>query len=268
MSAPPEWWAEASQALQSSILQAQQQQLNQIITPVQQDVKQVKTDMVWLKERQDNVEARLRAIESGEKTTSTGQWKPSFVDILGFCEYKDVQTKGITRTEAVTLVETLKSGLDPTLQCHVRDIELRSGKNYSVRVPITPQFVYEIKNTWNDWCGQDSNKYKGEAKLWVRAQRPPEVQKRYEMMGKMVDWVASLNPKLEPNPQWAPDFTMLVTYCNLQPPAGGSVIPGGPLCEVQEGGTINWDLRGLAAAGFQSAEAAKMALAKFRRPRK
>ena len=94
----------------------------------------------------------MSALESGQGTTgSSGEFKPKFVEIKGFCDFASSKSEGINRAEAMILLNKLKSQLDPSLQQHVREIQLRGARNYKVRVPITPEYIPEIRNTWNDF---------------------------------------------------------------------------------------------------------------------
>ena len=148
----------------------------------------------------------------------------------------------------------------------MREFTLRGSRNYSIRVPITPDKLHEIENTWNDHLKQEGNQYNGN-QLRVRAQFHPEFQKRLEVMGKVSDWAKdTMDEKIEPKPFWAPDFTIMVNYSQEEGPHG--IKPGGLLCQVLENGTIQWDPQGLKAVSLASAAVANNAVAKYRRPRR
>ena len=271
MSEAPAWWATAK----TDLVQEQEKSLEKYVGPIRQEVKQIKTDVSTmksditdLKKDQSEQDARIMALEAGTASTGGGagyrSFRPTYVDILGFCKFDEKEQDGINRPDAVKLVETLKSLLDPTLKQHVWDIELRSGRNYSVRVPITPTYVNEVKNTWNDWLCKDENKYKTSTKLRVRAQPPPDVQKRWEVFGKVSDWVhTTLGEELEPRPFWAPDYKIMINKSSEEGPHG--VKPACLLCEVAEGGTITWNPLGLQVAGLPSSAHATTEALKYRR---
>ena len=91
---------------------------------------------------------RLTALEAGKPEDS---FKPAYVDIIGICSFSERDSKGVNRTDAVKLVEELKGKHDATLRVHVREIQLNSGKNHFIRVPISTEHIREVANTWKDF---------------------------------------------------------------------------------------------------------------------
>jgi len=262
--AAPDWWGGAH----ANLIKEQTQKMEALLGPIKKDVEEMKGDIKRLDKGQQDLEIRVRMLEEGKGEgtgAGTSGWEPTFVDIKGFCEFKEVETKGITRPQAKQLVQGLTGILDPSLQPHIRELQLRASRNYAIRVPITPTLLREIKNTWTDYLKNPENAYEGRT-LWVQAQRPPAKQKRYDTLGKVLDWAeSSLDGALEPKAFWSPDFKVMITTGQQEGPMG--VKEASLLCEVLEHGEIKWDPTGLGSAGLGSAEAANGAVAKHRRKR-
>ena len=261
----PAWWEGASQQL----VKEQEQNLTKNLGPMKKDIQDMKQDIGGLKVGQQSLEARVGVLElgGGGGGGSSGEgWKPSFVEIVGFCKWEDRAAKGVSRTEASALLESLKGLVDPSIQCHVRDLSLRSGQNHIVKVPITPEYLEEIKNTWNDNLSKESNMYKGE-KLRVRAERHPALQKRFQVMGKVADWAKnSLGAEFEPKDIWAPDFNLMITKSSEEGSMG--VKPGCVLCHVAENSEIKWNKEGMKVVEIVSEMAGNNAVNTYRRPRR
>ena len=102
--------------------------------------------------------------------------------------------------------------------------------------------------------------------LKVTTQMPPQVEKRYAMLGKVSDWAeASLDGSLDVKAIWS-DFAVFVhTEADLEGVMG--VKPATLLCEVEEDSTIKWNPAGLNIAG-KSQRDAEEAVKKHRRQRK
>ena len=148
---------------------------------------------------------------------------------------------------------------------------MRSGRNHIVKVPITPEYLEEIKKTWNDSLSKESNgslvnAYKGE-RLRVRAQRHPELQKRFQVMGNVADWAKNpLDKELEPKDIWAPDFNIMITKSAEEGTMG--VKPGCVLCHVGENAEIKWDEEGMKVASIASEMAGNHSIKTYRRPQR
>ena len=257
------WWEGAAKAQ----LEEHRKMMKSELAPIKHDVEVLKSDVGTLKIGQASLESRVAAIENGTNTPSADQnWKPTFVDISNFCQFQDAKTSGVTQTEATALVMKLKGMLCEELQGHVRDFELRSARNFTVRVPISPSVLFEIKNAWNDILELGENKFRTGNNLYVRAQRHPDVQKRLEMSGKVSDWVTDkLDKNLEAKAFLGPDFKIMISVNQEEGPMG--VKPTGLLCEVTEGGKIKWEVDVLPTAGIESAKAAEEAVKNYRRRR-
>ena len=183
---------------------------------------------------------------------------PTYVDILGFCAWGDKPSEGVTRAEATGLLGTLRNLLDPALRPHIPEFQLKGSRNYSIRIPITPSYVEEIKNIWRDFLSQESNKFKNNVQLRARAQPPPELQQRWVIFGKAGDWASSKFQQFEPRPFWAPDYTVFVTQ-EGDMGAKQSI----ELCSISEGGVINWNEAGTKLVGIVSPAKATEEIKKF-----
>ena len=249
-----------------TITEEQEKTLEKVLGPLRKDVEEVKVDIRSLKDGQNSLEARVMALETGQSAGGGDDgWKPKYVDICGFCKFEEVAAKGVTRTVASALVERLKAQLDPNLKNHVRDIQLRSGRNFKVRVPITRDYCLKVKNSWNDLLGKAENEYEGST-LWAQVERHPDVQAKYEKLGKVSDWAKEkLHSKYEPKVLWAPDFALMITTSELEGAMG--VKPGGPLCEVGLKGAVAWDAAGLQAVEMTESQA-EDAVKRYRRTRR
>ena len=160
------------------------------------------------------------------------------------------------------LVNKLKAGLDPTLQQHVKDLQLRGKRNYKVRVPVTPEYIPEIRGVWNDMLKTEPHNGK---ELKVTAQLHPDFSKRCAVFGKLSDWATeSLDNSLSPKAFWAPDFTLMVTTSQEEGSMG--VKPATSLCHVDQQAELKFDKPGLLIVGMTE-DAARSAVLAHRRKR-
>ena len=234
--------------------------MEKLLVPIRKDVETIKSDVGKLQTQHSSLDQRVAALEKG--TTVGSEFKPTYLELRGFCEFANSKTEGISRADASILLNKLKAGLDPTLQQHVRDLQLRGARNYKVRIPVTPEYLSEIRNTWNDML--EAEPYKGK-QLKVTAELHPDFQKRCAVFGKVCDWAtASLDTSLSPKSFWAPDFTLMVTTSQEDGPMG--VKPASILCHVTEKAETQWEGPGLQAAGL-SEEDARRAVMAHRRQR-
>ena len=77
-------------------------------------------------------------------------FKAKWIDIKGFREFKDVKTKGIDRPDAAELMKALVSTVPDALRSNIGAFRLKAAKNFAVRVPVDPDVLDEVKNTWTD----------------------------------------------------------------------------------------------------------------------
>ena len=119
------------------------------IAPIKEKLGEVDTRLGKVETKQDEFEKRLVSLEQGGQTPNA-TFKPSFVDIKGFCDYKDRKTKGVDRPEASKLVLMLKDSLPDDLKQYVGDINLTGIKSFSIRVHLTPSHAREIVICWKD----------------------------------------------------------------------------------------------------------------------
>ena len=237
--------------------------MQELLTPIKRDVETVKSDVKALQNSHSSLESRVVALESGVQPRSA-EWKPTYVEIQGFCEFAEARTHGIRRSEASEIVMKLKALLDPSLQPHVRELQLGSNRNHKFKIPVSPDYIHEIKNAWNEHLSDPTNVFQGK-QLRARLQLHPDTQKRYQLLGKAKDWAeAALDPKFEPRTFWSPDFAIHVTVDTVDGPMG--VKPAKPLCEIDEKGQIVWFDEGLTAVG-KSKENADSEVKQFRRRR-
>ena len=120
--------------------------MEKLLAPIRKDVVTMKGDITQLKENQSSLEVRVAALETGGQV----EFKPTYLEVRGFCDFASSTSDGISRAEATVLVNKLKAGLDPSLQQHVRELQLQKSKNYKIRVPVTPDYLQEIRNVWNE----------------------------------------------------------------------------------------------------------------------
>ncbi|CAK0816955.1 unnamed protein product [Prorocentrum cordatum] len=248
--APPAWWAGA----ESSLLEKQEERLKVMRDPIKKDVNVLKDDVTGINEAQKKLEERVGIIEGGQ---SSGPWQASFVEVMGLCKWEEKDTKGMTRKEASDLISELKAQLEPGLREHVREMHLRGPRNYSIKVPITPAFLQEIRGCWNEYLTNAGKVWNiADCVLYVRAERPPEIQAQYSKLGLVKDWAkANIDASIEQNVGWHPDFKVEVTSTGME---------SGILCEVHVGEHVSWHEDGLRICGL-SEKAAKDGVKHFRR---
>ena len=255
---PPAW----ANALKDFIIDAQRQEL----APLAAKLNQVDTRLRTVESKQDGMDMRLKALEQGRplqpscgsSSSSSTTWQPTYLEVKGFCEYEQVSQKGITRSEASALIGKLLGILPEELKAHVKEFQLRAAKNYAVRVPVTPEYLREIANTWSDELKDPKNKTPDGKLLFITVQRPPTVQKRFSITGKLKEFTQeNCDGQSNVRPTFKPDFAVFV-----EPDGGTAAVEIG---RVAEDGTVQWAADGIRLIGMTNASQASEKFAGFKR---
>lgn len=255
MEAAPSWATE----MQSNINSHTDETVGKLRKDVEKQFVTVNGRMDGIEVKYNSLAERMKQMEQGASQNPGGSFKPKYVDVKNFCEWKDKAANGIDRTEAAKIYQALKATLTPDLQDKVGEFSLRSSKNNSMRVPIEPTVIDEIRNSWNDHLKAPSNNYKGR-ELFVTSQRPPEEDKRYAALGKVTDFVESeIDHTYNVRTFWKPDFQVVAECDDKHPIFIAAVLPDS---------SVVWDPIGIKTINKESSEIASAALLKFRRGRR
>ena len=250
--AAPAW----ANALKDDIIKANRTELTTQLAPIREQVDNHEGRLTKVESVQLAMDERLKALENA--TPHQQGFEPQHVTIKGWCDFEEKDQHGVTRTEATALMTTMQGWLPEELRPHVKEFELRSGKNYSIRVPITPKFLREIANTWRDGLLSNNFKTSRGKELTITLQRSPEAQKMYAMTGRLLDFTKD-NCDVEANTRafWYPDFEVYVEEVGKT----SATLIG----KVRDNGVVEWSVPGLRAIGMATTGDADSKLKLFRR---
>ena len=127
----------------------------------------------------------------------------TILKLRNFCGFGEWKTQGVSRAEAETLVNRLKTALPDTLRTAVMEIELRNRLNFEVVIPIaSASKSSEILAWWRDLLRDDPEyRFKGRV-LYAVPERPPHLKPIYAAMGKLKEKLTQARGGLEPAATW------------------------------------------------------------------
>ncbi|CAK0843534.1 unnamed protein product [Prorocentrum cordatum] len=142
--------------------------------------------------------------------SSTSSFSPGHVRIKGWCQYSERLDEGVTRAEADEFRNKLLQKIPKEIQHHVGPIQLRGGRNYSIRIKIHQDVLQEVHSLWKDSLAAGEGDLPGKQRPYVTMERAPEVQVKYALHGKMKQFI---HGKLEGDRRsircyWSPDFAI------------------------------------------------------------
>jgi hypothetical protein len=255
MAAAPDWWAGAH----ASLVQEQRKSLTDELAPLKEKLDSCDKRLGSVESKQSSMDARLSKLESGTGADPAG-FTPSFLSIKGWCEFDEKDTHGYTRENATELLVLLCSMLSPDLKQHVGNFSLTGARNYSIKVPINPEFLREIGNTWRDELRSRELKSNRGFPFKITAQMHPDIAKRYAATGKLLDFVRDIcDGKGEPKAFFAPDFEVFLEV--PEEPAKKAYLIG----KASEDSKVTWDNIGLGFLGCRNEAEADVKLRGFRR---
>ena len=243
---------------------------------VSQAVSTVRTEMTQclgmidgrlgtIETKQTDLESRVAHLES--KPGQGSQWAPTYVEVKGFCKFDERKDLGIDRPGAAALYQVLKNLLPADLQAKVGEFQLTAARNHSIRIPVQSDVILEISNTWNDHLKTPSNTWMNSQNapqsLFAVRQRPPEVQKRFEVFGRLLNFVESEHAgdiSYDIRAFWTPSFQIFAEPS----PSGTAAVE---IVSVGENSVVTWHAPGLQYVKKRSEAEARTAFLQFKRPR-
>ena len=222
--------------------------------------------MTAIESRQEQLEHRIEKIElklgrsPGEanvRADVTTSFKPSFVEVKGFCSWSERLSKGASRADAAELMSMLTPLLPTDLQQHVGLFTLRGLRNYSVQIPVDSNFIREIKGIWSDAMKAKQVTGPNACELFITMQKSPQQQRKYAAMGRLFEFVKSHGQEkgIGVKAFWAPDFCIYA-----EPKDAPPVL----LASLDQDNNVKWEESCEANLGL-SAKCAADALSIFRR---
>ena len=143
-----------------------------------------------LKRRMDAVEARSNGEPPGNQ--SSKEFKPSFIEVKGFCTWDERREKGLSRAEVKRHFDEMKACLPEDLTEHFKESVPGGLFSYKIKVKVDSGHAYDIKATLNDIFQQGKCKIKG-VKPYTVTERTPETQRKFATFGKAVEAVKLAN---------------------------------------------------------------------------
>ena len=181
-------------------------------------------------------------------------FKPSYIEIKGFCHFKDRDSQGVDRVSGIALFTRLKDALPEEYKQKVSDPIMQGvSKSYAIKIPITDHnYIDAIKDTWrqelkqkpeNHWAIQGTTKI-----LYPTTEADPITKRRNGTLGRVTAWAEAKvqNTGIDHKVRafWNPEFLVF-----LEPELGG---PAVELAHVPDNGPVRWDTAGLEVLGIQT----------------
>ena len=250
------------------------QQFNSSLAPALERIGKIESNVQVLRDDVNNLSQRVDNIERGKNSAAGSEsFRPSYVEIKGFCKFKDRETEGVPRAQGITLVQRLKDSLPEDSRSHLGDPIMRAtNRNSSIKIPIADHNCIDmLKQVWKEEFTKDENKWMlaGDANqqrtLYVTAEPDPPTKKRNHSMGRVTSWAESklvdgLEMEFTVRAFWSPDSAIF-----LEPELGGEPIQ---LAEIREDATVSWHMPGLHKLNVQTTQAANHAVVFFSRNRR
>ena len=240
------------------------QKISQAMKPAMDRMMKIEENVGVLSAKVDNMDSRVAALESGAQPRSSmpgsskdSTWKPSFIEIKGFCSFEERSTHGIDRTAALALTGRLKAALPAECANVLSDpIMLGVNKSYSIKVPVKdPQYIESIKAIWRTEL-RENHWVVGEHKmtLYPTVEPDPLTKRRNGTLGRVKAWaeLKVSNDQVDSTVRtfWSPDFLVF-----LEPELGGAAVE---LAFVPEDGPVQWNMSGLAQLNLKTPQEAKI----------
>ena len=185
---------------------------NQIIVDsLEKRINAIESRQEQLEHRVEELERKLGRVPGNTGATSNNgtQFVPEFVEIKGFCSWKERLDKGATRADANELMKLLMPLLPHDLQPRVRPFELRGLRNYSIKIPVSSVVIREVKGIWSENLKAQRVTGPGQCELYVTLQKSPAQRAKYAEMGKLYEFLQSIcKEKVSLKAFWAPEFSI------------------------------------------------------------
>jgi len=148
------------------------------------------------------------------------QFEPKLIEIRGFSTWETVKEKGILKADGKTMVDYLKSKLEPGVAAKLGEVQFGGLRNYALKIPCPTEVIFEVKTLWDTElkAGADAVNYMAPgatdaSKLYCILERSEPAKYRYKMYGllteimqeKLIPFEGKL-PELEM--RWAPRFSV------------------------------------------------------------
>ena len=206
------------------------------IAVIQQDQTVMKAEMAEIKKAQEDLKDNSSrgsvfgapsvpgsaATSGGGAPSGAGsvQFEPKLIEIRGFSSWETVKEKGILKADGKTMVDFLKSKLEPPLAAKLGEVQFGGLRNYALKIPCPTEVIFEIKTLWDAELKAGTNEVTylapgatDASKLYCILERSEPAKFRYKMYGllteimqeKLVPFEGKM-PELEM--RWAPRFSV------------------------------------------------------------
>ncbi|CAK0872890.1 unnamed protein product, partial [Prorocentrum cordatum] len=108
---------------------------------------------------------------------------------------------------AAILVKSLIDVLPEELRDKMHPFELKYRRNYYTHIPTETRCLQEMANTWRECLKTLENQERFWKQLWITTERHPDIQKQYEVTGKLLDFTVDLaDAASTAEASWLPEF--------------------------------------------------------------
>eukprot|EP00929_Paragymnodinium_shiwhaense_P076609 TRINITY_DN39409_c0_g1_i1.p1 TRINITY_DN39409_c0_g1~~TRINITY_DN39409_c0_g1_i1.p1 ORF type:complete len:275 (+),score=56.31 TRINITY_DN39409_c0_g1_i1:84-908(+) len=232
---PAEWLTAITEAVNGS-LDTKFEEFEKKMEPWKKSMEDRLSKMAT-KDEVDSLAHRISAIETGCVTASTAastanmddsNFQPSYVEIKGWCTWKERHEFGKTRNDVETLMLELTAILPESLKPRVHAFNLRGLRNYSVRIPIDKPYPAEIQGIWRQHFKEKNNG------TYCTLEPSPLRKTINGTIGKLTSMAEALYEGYKVKTMWAPDYAVYIEKLDTQEPAIliGKVERGNPTTVV------------------------------------
>ena len=208
-----------------------------------------------IESRQEQLEHRIEQIERkmgrnpGGGNSMEVDFQPGFLEVKGFCTWADRLAKGATRTDATELMNILTPLLPQELQAQVKPFELRGLRNYSIKIPVAPEVIREVKGIWSDSLKAKRVTGPENCELYVTFQKSQAQRAKYSSMGKLFEFVQETKKESKFKAFWAPDFCIY-----MEPAEGRPVL----VASLGSDNSVVWDSSAQEVLGMSVLEVSEL----------
>ena len=217
-----------------------------------EDLKGMHVKIEKTAEKIENHEKRITEIESklkdgnlgGNGGGSSSDFVPLHIEVKGFCTYEERETKGATREQIKAFIDGFKATLPQDERSRIGQPQIRAKRSYKFKVKINPEFIWEVKDQWNEYIQREEIELAGQTPYLI-VERSPANQLIFNKMGKSY---AALQKKFKDKLKVRGDFRLKEFF--VQKGEEEEI----HLVSIMDDLSLKWTTEGVALTGMTEAE--------------
>eukprot|EP00929_Paragymnodinium_shiwhaense_P023314 TRINITY_DN14627_c0_g1_i1.p1 TRINITY_DN14627_c0_g1~~TRINITY_DN14627_c0_g1_i1.p1 ORF type:complete len:291 (-),score=30.84 TRINITY_DN14627_c0_g1_i1:136-1008(-) len=193
---------------------------------------------------------------ASSRNLSTKETTSNHVELRGWCKYTERTSKGLTRQEAVALVNMVRDALDPSIKDQVGEPVLSGSRSTSVLLPVPQSLLREIVGVAKEVVANQTVQEKHPG-TFARAELTKDRKMSNATFGRVLRFAEAHKADRVVDAFWAPDFAVYHHKDN-QPPKLIAKI------DVDNGNMITWSEHAASFFGLNTKHDVEYAFRKHR----